>query len=291
MSRFRRLLPRRRGNPLERLAKHELEVDGIAIRAHELWDLEPGQAVQPDLPTFVLLHGLGVSSRYFVPLAEELYEHGRVVLFDLPGFAGLPQPERPLEIADYARVVRGALESLQVPGAPVLIGHSMGTQVVVEMLASDPDYAEYAVLLAPVLNPDERALWQVAWRFVQSALWENPLNTAVGMTAYLRCPAGWFAETVPRVLAYPMLRRLAGVRTTLMVVGGRRDYLSTRMWQESLIAELTGAEVVTLPRAAHAMVVDHADALAGEVLRLVGLAEGEPVAGDSDDRPDPKERT
>ena len=47
MSRFRRLLPRRRGNPLERLAKHELEVDGIAIRAHELWDLEPGQAVQP----------------------------------------------------------------------------------------------------------------------------------------------------------------------------------------------------------------------------------------------------
>lgn len=142
-----------------------------------------------------------------------------------------------------------------------------------------------------MLNPDERALWQVAWRFVQSALWENPLNTAVAMTAYLRCPPGWFAETVPRVLAYPMLRRLAGVRTTLMVVGGRRDYLSTRMWQESLIAELTGAEVVTLPRAAHAMVVDHADALAGEVLRLVGLAEGEPVAGDSDDRPDPKERT
>ena len=33
--------------------------------------------------TFVLVHGLGVSSHYFGPLAEQLVRHGRVVVLNL----------------------------------------------------------------------------------------------------------------------------------------------------------------------------------------------------------------
>jgi pimeloyl-ACP methyl ester carboxylesterase len=37
-------------------------------------------------PAVVLLHGLGVSSRYMLPLARELAPHFRVYAVDLPGF-------------------------------------------------------------------------------------------------------------------------------------------------------------------------------------------------------------
>jgi pimeloyl-ACP methyl ester carboxylesterase len=271
MAKLGRLRLRRRSNPLERLAKRELEIDDVVIRAHELWRLDPDQAAQPDLPTFVLVHGLGVSSRYFVPLAELLADHGRVVLFDLPGFGGLPEPERPLEIADYAQIVRRALEALDVPGDPLLIGHSMGCQVVVEVLAADHGFARRAVLLAPVINPKERALRQVIGRFLQSAVWENPVHTAVAVTAYVQCPPGWWAGTLPRVLAYPIAERLTHLPTRLLIVGGGHDHLSPPSWQVSLTRSLPRAEVVTLPRAAHAMVVDHAREIADQVLRLVGL--------------------
>ncbi len=40
-------------------------------------------------PATLLVHGLGLSGRYFVPLAERLAAHGRTVLVpDLPGNAG-----------------------------------------------------------------------------------------------------------------------------------------------------------------------------------------------------------
>ncbi len=261
----------RRQNPLDRLSKRELEIDDTIIRAHELRRPAPEGSAQSDRPTFVLIHGLGLSSQYFVPLAEHLADHGRVLLFDLPGFAGLPKPDRPLEIADHARILRRALDALDVPGEPVLIGHSMGSQVVVELLAADPEYARYAMLLAPVLNPTDRRLRNVSWRFVQSAIWENPLNTLLAIASYVRCPPGWIADTLPRVLAYPMVERLDGLPTRIAIVGGRHDHISSHAWQKTLIESLTGAEVITLPHAAHAMVVDHAERLASVALRLIDL--------------------
>ena len=82
-------------NPLRKLRRHSLVIDGRHVNVHELSVLRPTDAEQPDLPTFVLVHGLGVSSRYFVPLAELLSRHGRVVVFDLPGFGLAALRENP----------------------------------------------------------------------------------------------------------------------------------------------------------------------------------------------------
>ena len=74
---------------------------------------------------FVLVHGIGVSSRYFERLVPALAEEGRVVAVDLPGF-GKAKPIRPklgLSIEEFADSVARAMDRLGVAGC----GRSSGT--------------------------------------------------------------------------------------------------------------------------------------------------------------------
>lgn len=242
----------------------ELLVAGHHVRAHELG--EPDEVT----PTFVLLHGLGVSSTYFVPLAERLADHGRVVLLDLPGFAGLPTPPTPLGIADFAAIVRLTLDELAATGPFVLVGHSMGAQVVAELVANPREGIVGAMLIGPVVNPDERSLPRLLGRFAQSALRESPANAGVATAAHLRCGPRWFAETLPALLHYPIERRLQGVATPLLVVGGEFDTVSPVGFRDRLAALVPESRVITLAGAAHGVLFDHADVLAAELLTLAG---------------------
>src|SRR3954471_324208 len=61
-------------------------------------------------PAFVLVHGIGVSSRYFHPAAAQLAKAGTVYLVDLPGYGAAPDPRRDVGIADHAGVLASVLE-------------------------------------------------------------------------------------------------------------------------------------------------------------------------------------
>lgn len=88
-------------------------------------------------PDFVLVHGIGVSARSYGPTAVELAQHGDVHLIDLAGYGRSPRPDRDLTIEDHAGLVARYLEDKQLDH-PVVVGHSMGTQVVAELAADHP---------------------------------------------------------------------------------------------------------------------------------------------------------
>src|ERR1700760_3021969 len=76
---------------------------------------------------FVLVHGIGVSSRYFHPSAAQLAKYGTAYLVDLPGYGSAPNPHRDVSIANHADVLAKRLEAAGIDD-PILVGHSMGTQ-------------------------------------------------------------------------------------------------------------------------------------------------------------------
>jgi predicted TIM-barrel fold metal-dependent hydrolase len=57
-------------------------------------------------PPIVLVHGLAVSSLYFVPLARRLTRRYAVLAPDLPGYGRSATPPRPLGIAELADALR-----------------------------------------------------------------------------------------------------------------------------------------------------------------------------------------
>lgn len=261
----------RRDDPLARLERRDLDIGGARVRAHLLRGTGP--------VTFVLVHGIGVSSRYFVPLARELASHGPVVLFDLPGFGGLPHPPGPVAIADLGSVVTASLGELGIASS-VLIGHSMGAQVVVEALAATPEVADAAMLLGPVVNADDRTLRRVLRRFLQSSRHERPQAAVLSVRGYLSAGMWWMRKLLPRMVDYPIEERIGQVRADLVLMSGDLDATCPRAWLEILAEEATLArsvEVVSVPGAAHQLVVDHADAVARAAVRVAGLGTGSAV--------------
>ena len=86
----------------------------------------------------VLVHGLGVSSRYFGPLAERLAGRMRVIAPDLPGWGGSERPDVVLDIGSAADVLAEIIVAEKL-GAPTLVANSLGCQFVVELATRRPD--------------------------------------------------------------------------------------------------------------------------------------------------------
>ena len=98
--------------------------------------------------TFVLVHGLGVSSSLFREVTDRLRHLGRVVVYDLPGFGGVPHPRDPMSIGEFASVMGASLIDLGIT-EPVLVGHSMGAQVAAELAAHAADRRRVVLKHAP----------------------------------------------------------------------------------------------------------------------------------------------
>src|SRR4051794_15261938 len=69
------------GEPTGQLVSTWIPVQGLRMHA-----LVSADATPSDARTLVLVHGVGASSRYLVPLAERLTPRVRVFVPDLPGY-------------------------------------------------------------------------------------------------------------------------------------------------------------------------------------------------------------
>jgi pimeloyl-ACP methyl ester carboxylesterase len=183
---------------------------------------------------FVLVHGLGVSSRYFHPLAAELARRGHVFLVDLPGYGAAPDPRRDVTLADHAGAVAAMIHESGI-AAPVLVGHSMGANIVSLMAERDPGIAERVVLLAPTLAPGLRSAGRAAARLLTDAFLEPPRVFGIAVSDYLvRCGLPYLLRQRPHLLADRIEDRMPHLALPVLVVDGDRDPIVPNGWVHEL---------------------------------------------------------
>ncbi|TWX40067.1 alpha/beta hydrolase [Frigoribacterium sp. ACAM 257] len=227
---------------------------------------------------FVLVPGIGVSSDYFERLAPNLNSFGPVHALDLPGFAGVTHPRRALTIRQFADLVGAAIDDLGLKD-PIIVGHSMGTQIVTDLAARRPELSTL-VLIGPVVNPAERRVTVAARRFLQAA-WHEPGRVKVlALRAYLVCGVHWFSQVLPKMMTYPIERQLPKVRAHTLVIRGEHDAVAPRSWVEQIGRLVPSSRLWEMPGAAHSVMHAHAE----EVARLcVEHAEQPPRPGEGDE--------
>ncbi|MEO5920443.1 MAG: alpha/beta hydrolase [Pseudolysinimonas sp.] len=183
---------------------------------------------------FVLVHGIGVSSRYFQPLAAELARHGRVYLIDLPGYGKAPDPRRNPTIADHAAVLASFLRRSPFDN-PVLVGHSWGSQIVSKLALDHPDVSDRIVLMAPTMEPSARRFWVATRNLLRDALREPPAVFAIAISDYLiRCGVPYLMRQVPFMLADEIETRVGSLRSRVLLVNGDRDPIVSSGFAERL---------------------------------------------------------
>ncbi|WP_285115002.1 alpha/beta hydrolase [Leifsonia sp. fls2-241-R2A-40a] len=214
-------------------------------------DTGPVAATEEGRPVFVLVHGIGVSSRYFERLVPALAEEGRVIAVDLPGFgkAKPRRPGRPLSIDDFADTVAAAMDGLGVSGA-IVVGHSMGTQVAVALAGRRPDLVAGLALLGPVMAPQARNALKAAILLGLDILREDPRGNRLVIGDYLHAGLAWYLATLPTMLAFETERELEQVVVPTVVIRGARDPIARDGW----VAELgrrAGGSAEVVPSVAH----------------------------------------
>jgi len=215
-------------------------------------------SVAPEAPhrAVVLVHGLGSSSRAFRRMVPLLAAQGQVHALDLPGYGDSPRTGRDVPVHDHAAVVAQYVRTHVLEAgmpAPVIVGHSMGAQVVAQLLADHPDVASAGVLLGPTSDTRARSLPRQAWRLAVDAVGEPPRTLGVLLVdTLLRCRPPYFLAQLRHVVAHHIEDALAGVSVPVVVVRGRNDPVAPQSWGEQL-ATVTRGELRTVDGRHHAM--------------------------------------
>lgn len=103
--------------------------------------------VRGDGSALLLLHGWGASRELFAPLLDGLQPGRRLIVPDLPGFGGTPEPPAPWSAHEYAAWTLALLDGLGVERCDV-IGHSNGGRIAIVMAAEHPERVRRVVLTA-----------------------------------------------------------------------------------------------------------------------------------------------
>jgi pimeloyl-ACP methyl ester carboxylesterase len=221
--------------------------------------------------TFVLVPGIGVSPRYFVPLARELAAFGAVHSVELPGFGGTRAPQQALSMQGFARLVRAALDSAGI-GPGVLVGHSMGCQITAEMTVAHPELTRALVLLGPTTNRKERSALQQGWRLFQDTLREPPQVNYVVLSDYARSSKRWYFTTVPEMVGHRLEEAVAKIDVPTLVLRGERDPIAPREWVAELGRACPSARIAEVPGEAHVAMFRRPRNVAGHCLELAARA-------------------
>ncbi|HXH33744.1 MAG TPA: alpha/beta fold hydrolase [Plantibacter sp.] len=209
---------------------------------------------------FILVPGIGVSSTYFERLAPHLNEFGPVHALDLPGFGGVPHPNSTLSIRQYADLVGKVIDEMDLTD-PIIVGHSMGSQVVSDLVSRRPELTTM-VLIGPVVVPGQRRIPTQAVRFLQSS-WHEPLTVKIlAISSYVFCGFKWFSRILPEMLRYPIEEALPKIQAHTLVIRGEYDAVAPREWVERVGELLPSSRLWEIPGAAHSVMYAHAEEVA-----------------------------
>ena len=207
----------------------------------------------PDKKTVVLIHGIGVSGVYFIPLARELAKRYTVIALDLPGYGKAPKPSVPLTIEQLASVTYTYLQKHDI-FSPIMIGHSMGCQIIAHLTKETPAYTDKMILLAPTVNCKERSVLKQSLRLVQDTFFEGPAVGAVIFSDYARMGLSRYLKTSRWMVDDHIDETLAGNSIPTLIVRGTNDYIVPHEWAAHLRTVSTYhalAEITDAPHALH----------------------------------------
>jgi pimeloyl-ACP methyl ester carboxylesterase len=218
--------------------------------------LAPRDGLSLEGPTYVIIHGVGLSHRVYGRLARRLSRSGSVVAVDLPGFGGLRRPTSAVSVADSARVVARLLARMNIQSY-IAIGHSMGAQIALELAIIDQPRVAGLVMIGPVVNPRKRTLLAQAVALARDSAKEPPATNLMVLRDYLTCGMRWYLTETLEMMKYRSEMRIDDLTVPLLVIRGENDVIAPSGWCAWLAGRKFADASQSIPGQRH--VVAHSD--------------------------------
>jgi pimeloyl-ACP methyl ester carboxylesterase len=243
----------------------------------------------------VCANGVGVSTFFWDYVADRFVDDHHVVVWDYRGHgaSATPRDMSGLTMATLAEDMARVMDASRVEQA-ILLGHSMGCQVILEfyrlfperVLALVPMLGAYGRPADTFLHPRVgRTLFRLAYEvgttfnapvnFVSQTLLHSrlawPFSRATGLVhsdlakksdldPYLehlaRIDAKVFMEMVRAAQEHNAEPLLPDIRVPVLVVAGERDLFTPRQLSLEMAQRIPDAELLEIPRGSHAALIE-----------------------------------
>ncbi len=219
------------------------DVDGL--RTHSRSTLR-----RDDKSPFILVHGLAISSLYFIPLAESLARRATVHALDLPGYGRSAKPARPLDAPGLADFIAQWMETIGLERCHI-VGNSFGCQIAAEFATRHASLTETVTLISPTVDPSAPTVWRQAQRLLRdmpnepARLWFNHLVD--DFRAGPRFILGGARAMMENHIEF----NLPHIAAPTLILRGERDPIVPDRWARQAASLLTHGRLTTIPGGSH----------------------------------------
>jgi 3-oxoadipate enol-lactonase len=214
-----------------------------------------------DAPVVVLGPSIGTTMDLWEPQLPALSARWRVLRYDLPGHGGSGVINGTME--DFADAVTATLDELGI-GRVAYGGVSLGGAIGLTLALRHPARLTSLVLCCSAARFGEPEAWRERAAFVGARglvpladmfveRWFTPDHTdTAGVRAMLATvDPGGYAACCEALAGYDVRARLGDVRAPTLVIAGAEDVATPLGDAEALAHGIPGAELLTVPGAAH----------------------------------------
>ena len=205
----------------------------------------------------VFLHGWGGNASAFLFVAERLKSFCRSIVVDFNGFGDTPEPDRPYSVGDYAGEVLSVLEKEGVKKA-IIIGHSFGGRVALEIAGKFPDAVNGLVLVDSAgLKPRRKPSYYVKI-LLHKFLKKLGFRGLQGSRDY-RVLSFIMKETFKKVVSYDQTYLLEHINTPTLILWGKNDKETPLYMANKLEKKIKDSKLILLEGGHYAYVEDLAN--------------------------------
>ena len=241
-----------------------VEVDGYAVNY-----FHTGRTTLPDVTpdvskgkVLLYLHGAGGNGHFAHKMLDLLSANHSPLSLDYPGHGRSSGTESLKSIPAYSDFIYAFWKKLRVRPA-VLIGHSMGGAIAMDLALRHPEMVDGLVLTCTAAKfaiPDERVN---AWKQVMQGRMGQPFtkDSCSPATPMSVVQEGWMEQikTDPRVRYFDLVAcqqvdltaKLGEIRKPTLVLAGQDDTTTPVAQSESLRDRIAGAKLTVVPQAGH----------------------------------------
>jgi pimeloyl-ACP methyl ester carboxylesterase len=251
-------------------------------------------------PAFVCCNGVGVSTFFFKYVVEHFRDRFRVITWDYRGHGRSAPPPVPVDQADLSidrnvRDLASVLDAIGQTAPVVLLGHSMGCQVILEFAHQHPDRTAALIPMfgtfehpmntfmdSPMSRPAFDVLLRLVLRGGRPAarfllpLYDSPIAAPVGgllglmdrhyagrvdIDQYLDHLAGLdprlFLRMVSQATEHSAGPYLGELKAPTLVIASEKDLFTPLHRSYTMVKRIPGAELLVLAEASHAAIIEH----------------------------------
>lgn len=260
-------------------------------------DLFVADTGEADLPVVLCLHSLFLDQSMFNDLTKAANGRFRMVRPDFRGQGANPDASELVSMDQCANDVLALIERLGLDRVHV-VAQSMGGDVAVRVTARRPDLVDRLVLLGssareepaenlaafgPIADEVERTgfVGEILETTMQIMFGEtirtDPSRTDIvaNWRGRIAALSPGLAHAVRGVVERPSaVAMLPDVLATTLVVSGGEDLARPPAWSEELVELIPDAELWSLPRTGHSVILEQPDLVGNRVLNFLGGASG-----------------